>query len=118
MTQDEQEVDYRAGRAWLDRTSSTLELDRCRHESVDVTTLWLFEHVPARKRGGGGNVQVGCVKRVFEPTGAPGVSNPWESTRMERGQPNARRAFATLDEALDWIEAYEHGRRRAHGSAY
>ena len=119
MTQEEQEADYDAGRLWLELTESTLGLDRCRHPSAEVTSLWLFECVPSnRAKGKPVNVQVGCVSRLGTPFERNGDAYQWEATRMMGGQPMARQCFADLDSALNWIETYEHGRRSAPAFAF
>ena len=80
-----------------------VRLDRCRHESVDATTLWLFDD---SARGNGS--QIGCVKRLdggqeYRAT----CEHEWEATRMLLGQPVARRCEKTLQAALRWVATYE-----------
>jgi len=81
-TQIEMDHDVEDAATYLSCT--TLTVDRCRHESIDETTLWFFD---ADKR------QIGCASRI---PGNPVGDYRWTVTRMLRGEPVARRSVATL----------------------
>ena len=111
MTQDQQEAYMKDAAFILGTTGSTLTVDRCRHETVTETALWIFETVrdnPGRTPAKFRRSQVGTVAHLDTTSDLK-----WEATRMMGGSPTARRNFPTMRGALDWIETYEHGRRRA-----
>ena len=99
MTQAEQERDLDEARIYLGCTNLTS--DRCRHESVTETSIWVFAQdlgfKPAR------HVQIASVHRDCETTS----DYVWEVTRMAYGQPVARRREKTLLAAISWVVQYD-----------
>jgi hypothetical protein len=90
-TQEEQERDLEDAQTYLSVT--TLTIDRCRHESVAETSLWVFDRE-----------QIASIKRL--PRDCVG-SFRWEVTRMAHGQPVARRCERTLLDCIGDVMRYE-----------
>ena len=90
QTPAEQDADLEDARALLSCTALTA--DRCRHESVTATVLWVFDE----------GRQVACVKRDIDGR------YPWHATRMARGEPVAIRPEDSLLKALAWVVKYCH----------
>lgn len=97
MTQEEQDRDLADAQAYLGCTSLTV--DRCRHESVTLTALWVFSGTDRR----GKPRQIGSVTRM---EGDP-LEYRWECTRMAHRIPVARRTFKTLLECMGDMMRYE-----------
>ena len=86
QTQEEQERDLQDAQTYLSVT--TLRADRCRHESVTETSIWVFGGVKDRRGNPIRDQQIGCIKRL---PGQPQGKYGWEVTRMLNGQPVARK---------------------------
>lgn len=71
QTQAEQDADLWAARAILN-DKPELRIDRCRHDSVTATSLWIFK----------GDVQIGSITRT-----APSGERKWNVKQMLRGMP-------------------------------
>lgn len=82
MTQAEQEMDLNHARAMA---IGDVALDRCRHESVGQTSIWV-------SRGGS---QIGSVTREGEG---------WRATRMYRGMPAGQRITPNLGDAMAYVQ--------------
>ena len=96
-------TDWRSGRrdyaqSYLSVTKLTA--DRCRHETVTETSLWIF--LGLNKYGQ--RRQIACIKRL--PRGCVGDYR-WEVTRMLHGQPVARRCERTLLDCIGNVMRYE-----------
>lgn len=63
-------------------------LNRCRHESVDMTALWLFD---------ANGVQIGACSRQG--------NGFWRASHMHQGLPIAQRDHFIMLDALDYIAA-------------
>ena len=98
MTQDEQERDLQDAQTYLSITRLTA--DRCRHESVTETSLWIFDGKTRR----GLPRQVASITRI---SGNPVGDYRWEVTRMAYGQPVARRCERTLLECIGDVMRYD-----------
>jgi hypothetical protein len=83
MTQDQQEADLAAAARLLHPTKYTA--DRCRHESVTETSLWVFD----------GRRQVGSITHA-QP-------DAWQASRVVQGMPTSARKFSTLADAVSHI---------------
>ena len=83
MTQDQQDADLSSARALL---PPGLTADRCRHESITETALWVFD----------GAQQVASITR----DGAA-----WRATRMLRGMPTAQTMADDLPAAMAYATA-------------
>lgn len=102
MNQDAQENELIEARTLLQGFDG-IRLDRCRHDSIDATTLWLFDD-GTRSKGS----QIGCVKRLDgSPEYRAKCEHEWEATRMFAGQPVARRCEKTMEASLRWVATYE-----------
>ncbi len=84
MTDEEMDRDMAEATALLAGTG--LRVDRCRHEAVDKTALWIFD----------GKEHVGSVARVARDW-------YWKANRMHRGMPTSERFFPNLAEAIPHI---------------
>jgi hypothetical protein len=84
MTQDEMNVELAEAQAYLPH----LRLDRCRHESLTMTSLWLFD---------ADGQQIGACSH----TGNGG----WRASHMHQGMPIAQREHFIMLDALDYIAA-------------
>jgi hypothetical protein len=82
MTQDQQEQDLAEARKRLHPTPFTA--DRCRHESVEETTLWIYD----------GRRQIGSLTRD---------KDRWRATRMHNGQPTRQRTDVSLADAITYV---------------
>ena len=82
MTQDQQEADLDEARRLLHPTQYSA--DRCRHESITATSLWIFN----------GRRQIGSITR--EPGG-------WRASRMAGGSPSSLRQFQSLERAITHV---------------
>jgi hypothetical protein len=82
------ERDLEDARSYLGCTRLTA--DRCRHETVTQTTLWVFD----------GKRQIGVAARE---------DGRWRASHMLRGMPTTERRFATLLEALGHVMAQDKG---------
>jgi hypothetical protein len=92
MTDTEQDRDLDDARSYLSVT--TVTVDRCRHETVDRTSLWFFID----------GEQIASASRM------PAESRSdyrWEVSRMAQGLPVSRRAYATLLEVVGDVMRYE-----------
>jgi hypothetical protein len=78
MTQDQQDADLSDARALAPHG---VTVDRCRHESIEETALWLFTD----------GAQIASITR----DGAA-----WRATRMLRGMPTAQTMADTLPAAM------------------
>lgn len=94
MTQDEMERDLVDAQTYLSVT--TLTVDRCRHESADETSLWVFDN--------GGKRQIAAITRM---PGNPVGKYRWEVTLMNRGMPCARRCEETLLDCIGDVMRFE-----------
>lgn len=104
QTQSEQETELLNAREFL-HSFNGLSVDRCRHESVEFTTLWIFGE---KEKITGKTPQIGCVKRLEGGLNwRKNCAHEWETTRMLQGQPSARRNEKTMEEALRWIALYD-----------
>lgn len=79
MTQAEQDRDLADAQAYLSAT--TLTVDRCRHESVDATSLWFFHD----------GKQVGAASRT---------ATGWQVSGMAGGMPTSQHSERTLLDAI------------------
>jgi hypothetical protein len=84
MTQDEMNIELADAQAYL----SHLRLDRCRHESVTMTSLWLFD---------ADGKQIGSCSRT--------TTGGWRASHMHKGMPIAQREHFLMLDALDYIAA-------------
>lgn len=84
MTDEEMDRDLAEAAGLLARAG--LRVDRCRHESVEATALWVFDGVK----------QIGSVSRVCPDW-------YWKANRMHRGMPTSQRYFPYLHEAIAHI---------------
>jgi hypothetical protein len=82
MTPAEQDADLEEARKRLYPTRFTA--DRCRHDSVTDTALWIFD----------GRQQIGSASR--NPTG-------WTANRISRGITAGQRREPTMEAALSYI---------------
>lgn len=73
MTNDEMERDLEDARAYLGCTRLTV--DRCRHESVDQSALWIFDGVD----------QIGSATRLDTPYEKAGYMIRWRCSTLHRG---------------------------------
>jgi hypothetical protein len=80
MTQEQQDADLAAAVRFLHPTPYSA--DRCRHESVTETSVWVFD----------GRRQIGSVTHT--------QSDTWRASRMDRGMPTTSREFPTLADAM------------------
>jgi len=100
MKQNDQEAELELARCFFSPNDG-IRVDRCRHESVTETVLWIFSkniRMP----------QIGTVKRL--DGGAEyraKCQHEWEATRMKNGEPVARRCEKTLESALRWVASYD-----------
>lgn len=83
MTQDQQDADLAAAAQLLHPTKYTA--DRCRHESVTETTIWVFDE---RK-------QIGSITHARP--------DAWRASRMAQGMPTSAREFGALADAVTHI---------------
>jgi hypothetical protein len=84
MTQDEMDCELADAQAYLPH----LRLDRCRHESVTMTSLWLFDAE---------GKQIGSCSRTD--------NGGWRATHMHQGLPTAQRHIFLMLDALDYVAA-------------
>lgn len=92
MTPAEQDRDLADAQSYLSAT--TVSVDRCRHETVDRSSLWFFVD----------GKQIACASRL------PAESRSdyrWEVSRMANGMPVSRRAYATLLDVVGDVMRYE-----------
>lgn len=82
MTQAEQDADLEEARKRLYPTRFTA--DRCRHDSVTETTLWIFD----------GRQQIGSASRN---------SDGWTANRITKGITAGQRREPTMEAALSYI---------------
>ena len=82
MTQAEQDADLEEARKRLYPTRFTA--DRCRHDSVTETTLWIFD----------GRQQIGSASRN---------SDGWTAHRITKGITAGQRREPTMEAALSYI---------------
>ena len=82
MSQEDQELDLEHARALA---SGDVELDRCRHESVDQTSLWILK----------AGQQIGSVTRD---------GSMWRATLMHRGMPVGQRITPNLRDAMAYVQ--------------
>lgn len=83
MTQDEQEADLFSARVMTGQDGITL--DRCRHDSVMETSIWVYRD----------GKQVGSVTRA---------GDAWTATRLLRGMPTGQRSMPTLRDAMSYAQ--------------
>ena len=82
MTPAEQDADLEEARKRLYPTRFTAE--RCRHETVTETALWIFD----------GRQQIGSASRNRDG---------WTANRITRGMPVGQRREPTMEAALSYI---------------
>ena len=88
MTQDEMDADLAVARFACERLG--LSVDRCRHETVTQTSIWVFSDADK-------TLQVGAIRRIEEP------GFRWHASRMPRGTPTSAARYATQLEAIQHV---------------
>jgi hypothetical protein len=94
MTQDEQEFDLTEAQTYLSVT--TLTVNRCKHESVDQTSLWFFS-------GTSGNQIASATRLPVESA----TGDRWTVSYLQHGQPVTRRALRTLLDVVGYVMQYD-----------
>jgi hypothetical protein len=84
MTEQEMDCEVADAQAYLPH----LRLDRCRHESVAMTALWLFDAE---------GKQIGACSRTD--------NGGWRASHMHQGMPTSQREHFLMLDALDYIAA-------------
>jgi hypothetical protein len=84
MTEQEMDCEVADAQAYLPHFT----LDRCRHESITTTSLWLFDAE---------GKQIGACSRQY--------NGGWLASHMDKGMPIAQRGFFVMLDALDYIAA-------------
>jgi len=92
MTQDEQNADLAQAQTYLIGTDLTV--DRCKHETVTETALWVYDR---------DKHQIGAITRLSPESTS---KYRWECTRMWRGMPTARWAEVTLLDCIENLKRY------------
>ena len=92
QTQADQDRDLEDAQTYLSVT--TLTVDRCRHDSVTETSLWVFDQ---DKR------QIGAIVRLPDNRS----DYRWEVSRILKGQPVSRRCERTLLDCIGDLMRYE-----------
>lgn len=90
MTQAQQEADLQIARGILEclPSGSAYNIDRCRHNIVTETALWIFNSQ---------GVQIGSISSLGRSP------RRWKTNRIHRGLPISEKNFAILEEALEHI---------------
>jgi hypothetical protein len=86
MTQDEQEQDLELARSYFNATKWTV--DRCRHETVDHTSLWIFD----------GKKQIASM--IWQ-------RGEWKVNRLRDGMCLSERFFASIRDCIRYLYSYE-----------
>jgi hypothetical protein len=84
MTHEEMDLEVADAQHYLPH----FKLDRCRHESVSMTSLWLFDAE---------GKQIGSCSRTD--------NGGWRASHMHKGQLVAQRHIFLMLDALDYIAA-------------
>ena len=92
MTQAEMDADLADARSYLSCTSLTV--DRCRHESVDASSIWIFDGFLRR----GERNQIASLTRDYQESNL-GATH-WHLSLYHRGVMYAQTRHATTLDAL------------------
>ena len=91
MTNEEMDQDVADAATYLSCCPS-IRVDRCRHPTVDETALWFFDN----------GELIMSAHRLTSTTS----NYRWECSRMNQGQPVARKCTKTILETAAWALEY------------